>query len=266
MANKTNLGTNGNLSTDLGGSFSDGDSGFVTRGDMNYSAGLDLSGTDFLKFVFGPGYVGNPAGTVKLTANRSGAGKVELSWGGRTFYLASSSAAGVIQQIDFNPASGGTGFLSAMNNEILNVLGGTCIVDDQCDVNYAYAYGGSLQLLKSGPTLTQVMARAAAAVMLMRDVGTIDAGGMSTVRVLDDSVTPATVIMAAKLLEYRGGNIGTALKIYSGDLDFSQLPAPITVADRQCFGPSRIILARNGPQPTWTATTIDYFPPEFVYV
>ena len=273
MATLTNTTQSNNATTAIGGAVP-GANDTVRYREFNqdFTAGLslDTNAIDLLEIT--PGCGSNfgwdrttAASPGSLKVKTSAAGVVRFNGSGNYLYLASTSAATVLYQFDFQPVSAGTAVLGAMDNEYCNQRGGVVLVTDVCDCARLSCGAGVANVAYSG-SLTMTLAVACGSGMLEtnRPTTTLTSAGSGTLRAMLVTATPTTANLLGGTMELRVASVGT-LNAYGGVLDLSKAPEPIEFTNTNWFGPVTVLLPKTGPQPTW-GTTVTNHQPDLRYV
>ncbi len=264
MAIRTVTGANQNLTTDLGGTVSGGDTVYVGFGSVNYNnaSGNDLSAADLVLFETRPGWDGSIASgaPLKLVCNQTNTGIARLHWAGREIYLQSSSGSGVIYRIEIAPTGGGKVFLSTCDNEILIQTAGVLEAEATADLENVYVMNRAQALLKeSGPEMTTLRVGGDARVECQRDFVNGYVSGAGQLRVTRAAVTPSILEFNGGYVDWRGGNI-TDLYVYGANnvLDLRGMPTVLTVSNKRFRGFLEIWLTADQPEPTFSSTVDEY--------
>ena len=245
------------LSSDLDAALVAGDILKLGKGNIAYSAGVDLSGTDLLEVHLLAEFLGDPTAALKFVVNQTSTGRLYNHWGGSRIRIASSGPTGVIYEIFHNPAAGGTANYENMDCNHFNAGSGTAVLESTADVN-GLAVQGNADLIAVYATyaLGTVYVAENGFLDLDRDVGTLVQASQRKGLVRTERVTPTTVELYTEL-DYRGGTIGTWKAMPGSVLDLSRSDRMPTITDRQLHGDCTLILKANGEEPTFSGTSVN---------
>lgn len=251
MATYTNTVRDPSLTVSLAGTPVSGDTVYLTDGKDSYTGGLNLTGVDLFLLHATPGFGGDIAGTyLQLQANRTATGKIKLEWSGRTFNL--NMDAGVVNQLEINPAANGTVNLANGNATLCIQNAGTSLWADSAYPTTHRQTGGQSFFDRGGTASTTVYVDGGVSFM-NRDFGTANVNaGMLLVN--DTTCTPTTVNVSGTgtFKAIKCGTI-TNLNANSGVVDFSELAQNITVSNR-ALGPNCTLkMPRSGATITWSS-------------
>lgn len=266
MASRYNSTQNVNLTTSLGGTISAGDSCFVSKWATDYSAGTDLSAADLTLFEIQEGASGSLAtangGGLVLVANQTSTGTFRNRGSMSRVDLRSTSASGVIYNVENNPAlvSGILQIATGDYNQ-LRQKSGTVLVDSTADLNNAEITGGQTWL--SNATYAMTLCKILAGTNhIARDVGTLTIGG-GTNFIEHTDVTPTTMNLDGGVVNVLAmGTVGTLNAIF-GLLDFTKTERMPTFSAGS-IGPGVLVRARAGQTlPDFSALTKHFGGPRY---
>jgi hypothetical protein len=216
-----------NLGTHLGSPvLAGGDEVQVEKYAQDFTAGCDLSGTDLVKVIIGPGsssrFLASNGGQLKITANRTSTGRFINNTSADQVELASSSAAGVIYNIENRPKNQSSILrVGACDANNIYQITGTMVQQSDADFNVVFVLGGRF-LSKNGSAAVTTLHMEAGVGEIERDAGTVNARG-GTLTINHTAFTPGTVNLdgAAVIKVLETGNWG-ALNGYSGTIDLTE--------------------------------------------
>lgn len=263
MANRTIANKNTTLSSALAG-LSAGDDAYINLYSTEFING-DISGTALKSVTLTAGFSGKfvpgtplkidlSSGSPKRLANYSNAANVDV---------ASTSSAGVIDEIIHNPAGGGPMRVNTCVTTKVYVLNGSLELAAEVDLSAALVEvtGGSMRALTisgGGTALATLTVGGTGIAEMLRDVTTVNVEGGGTAKLSDASCSPTTVNMRGGTLQVNEcSGIGT-LQGGSGVIDLRNNKTPFTVTTR-ALGPGVTILRSPSTiDPTYTSTSGDY--------
>lgn len=250
-----------NLLAALGGTVNANDTVRVRKYAKAYVSGVLAS--DLAAFYLEKGFRGSfsaqDSGGLTLVVNQTNTGVFHDRSNASYVDLASSSGAGVINEIRYLAENSHPLVLGAMDCATLRVnKPGLVRAAAACDINAVLAADGRTVLAENGPAVVALTAGGKALVELNRDVTTANVEGGSTVFINSTTCTPTTINMRGGTLALgMCGNIAT-LQGDSGVIDQRGLTTEITIA-ATLLGPGIIILRnRSTVVPVVTDSSGDY--------
>jgi hypothetical protein len=269
MATKYNTVEDDNFTTAIGGAPSSGDTVMVIKGNRDYSAGTDLDAYDLQRFELTPDFGGRfrneAGGKLSLVVNQTGTGKFINNSRSPKIELESSSASGVIYEIQHAPAlASGLLQVGACDCEMAYVQDGVFIALDGSDIAAAKLAGGKSFFRNSSNALPTVDCYDGSH-EIARDITTANIYG-GAMRFSDTAVVPATCNIQGGVLEVLECGTISALNGFRGVLDISQSRRPLTISAAVLYPNFRIRLRRGQSLPSWGTPTKPYGEPQFEYV
>jgi hypothetical protein len=248
MASRYNSTQNVNLTTSLGGTISAADSCFVSKWATDYSAGTDLSAADLTLFEIQEGAEGSLAtangGGLVLVANQTSTGIFRNRGSMSRVDLRSTSASGVIYNVENNPALASSILQIATGDyNQLRQKSGVLLVDSTADLNNAEITGG--QTVLANATYAMTLCKITGGTnTIARDVATLSiSGGVNTIDHTD--VTPTTLNLDGGVVNVNEMGTVSTLNAVAGVLDFTKnrrMPA----FSAGSIGPGVTVRARAG--------------------
>lgn len=254
----------------LSGTPADGDTVYIDRYATDF-ASADLSAYDLALVELSRGYRGRIASgaggaRLKLVCNRTSTGIFRNRSNSPRVELISTSSAGVIYNI-VQSAEGGVLQVDTCDNEKMHALKGTLLAESGADVNKAYCYPGASLLLRAAAYTVGNLYALGGVCNVQRDLTNADIAGNSEVTFEHANVSPSgtTNLWSGKLKIIESG-IVSQLNAYSGVIDLTDLRNPVTFSNRTATPAVTILLSRNTPTVTWSATADLDSGPVTVYV
>lgn len=262
MATLTNAVDSVNAKTAIGGAVPGAnDTVYLNQfaSDYTNAAGAALDTNAITLFQALPGWSGN-GGWDSLTNSfqtymkikTSATGWFKYNASGRWFYLASTSAATVIQNIEHDPALNCQLVLDACDNESTHILGGAFTATANADINKLYGAGGMSHLLASGPTMGECWATGVGTVNLYRAATLLGTAGDGKLYALLTTATPTTMNVNGGTLYYAGSAVTTG-NFYSGILDLTLASGVVAFTTGNFFGNCKIRV-KPSMRPTFGTT------------
>lgn len=244
-----------NFSTSItSAGIADGDSIILQEGADQYSAGMNLASITLASLIATAEcrcniVAGSP---LIIDVASGGAGHEKIEWSGGTWYR-SAGADAAITLLTWSPSGGGLGQYSGFTVTTAFVTRGTLVIADDSDANTVEQVGGVLNLTKSAQTGTSY--RGTDGICKMnRQFASVYVNGSEVTYGLGVTGPGTRLEVTSGRLTYMGGDIGGGLYLYGGVVDFSKLPASITITGGVEWENSTIINPPPGVVVTWSPT------------
>lgn len=261
---------NTSLLAALGGTVNANDTIRLRKYAKSYTLGSLTGNPDLAAAYLDAGFAGEfsaqagggSSAVLTLVVNQGGTGVFVDQSNARRVELQSTSSSGVIYEVRYLAGNGHVLALGAMDLNNLRVLRpGTVIVGGDCDCNVANASAGSTEFRESAYALGTLTAggneAGDAAVILNRDVGTLNVEGRAVVSINSTTVSPTTVNLRGGMLVLGLCGDITTLQGDSGVIDQRGLTSAITIAT-SALGPGVTILRSGRTVVPAVTTNNDY--------
>ena len=243
----------------------DGDTLAFFDGNQTVNAGIGAASPvqalagGLNKLLIGPGFTGNiggASGSLLCDIDNGTTPYGMYRAGGGTMYLAAGGASSAITR--FKQIGFGSLFLTGGTFTNLEVGNGATSVNASTVVTNYWQHGGTMAMLNNATAVTAaIISGGQAAIQRALTTLTVSDGTVMVWRE-DASLTPpaaTTVNVYGGVLTWKGGNITTLNAFGDGRVDFSQIPAAITVGTLNIDAKTRAVSKLQSPNFTVTYTT-----------
>lgn len=246
----------GSLSAQFSGSVA-GDVLVLEDGQVNYTTGLDLSGTEYDTFRVAASYTGSlgaPGSSVQLDLSATTYnGIFEYASPGTSAYIAAASE--IENARIYRTGSDGV-YLTDGAFVSTEISDGRVFANDQADLQQLRMSGGiaTIEDMTSQAVDTMIL-NGTASCVCARDIGTGTVGVNASLIVNERTVTPTTLNVYGNLT-YWGGNIGTLNAFPGSTIDFSGLSNSITISTSEVWNNVTFIRPKQGVSITFSSNTM----------